>query len=335
MTDEQRTQRQALLRLAKTRPLTDEEKEMFQELLQADQGSAAAEQHLQDHYRATGRSRTWSKQELRAVAREIEKKSGRQPRHGRWQKNVQRLSWAAAMFVAAIGLLWVWAPVSDPVIEPAVSVSELLPTLTPTPEPTPIPEPTPTLNARHKYVDLSDEAPAEVFTLSLDDYSLSFEEATAEFDGALYVPNQMPEIWGFVGAAVTQQTSTGQPIIELAFIQRIGGRESLWILAQAPAVGLDVTEPLSITYQPLAVVDEINSYEDQTVEIGDYSGRGYQYEFVDRTNPPLSWQVYNTVTWVQDGQLLTLAIINEGNFPTNTVATMGANLSLELNGNGR
>lgn len=324
MSDSNSIKLSELLRLAKERPLTEAEREMLQKLLatskdSAAESTAAIEHHLEANYIASGRMRSWSKGELSGIAAAIDQKTTQRSTRYRFGSGVQRLAWGMAIFVALIGIVYIWALNSQPEIEPAIQFET---------EPTQTPIPTPTLQPSFQYADLQSAPVTESEQLEVDEYTLTLSQVEALWADDIYLPQQMPESWSFLGAAINT-SDVAQEVLEVAFIQNTAGSEELWILSQAPAEGVQTDEPLPVIYQPLERVDEINDYEDKEVEVGATSGRGYQYEFVDRTGP-LDWIVYNTVTWQQDDQLLNLTFMSEGNFPTTIVALTAEKLDVQV-----
>ncbi|MFK7802364.1 MAG: hypothetical protein AB8G95_12075 [Anaerolineae bacterium] len=308
-----------LLRLAKKRPLTDAETGELDQLLAADEGTVASEHYLRTNYQATGQNRSWSQADLAKIAADINKEVAKQSGQMRFGMRFQQMAWAMATVVGLFGLLYLWTFNTEPQIEPSVNFEV---------EPTQTPLPTPTLRPNYQYVDLLTASITQPTRSELPGYTLTVLQAQEQWDDDLYLPSQMPNSWAFLGAAV-HTTESGEAIFELAFMQKTGAREDLWMLSQTSAENRSIDPPMQIIYQPLEQVDEINTYEDKEVEIGEIIGRGYQYEWVDRRNP-IDWIVYNTVTWQQAGQTFTLTYPAKNNFPSTSIAFTAEKLGLNL-----
>ncbi|MEM8862742.1 MAG: hypothetical protein AAGD96_30905, partial [Chloroflexota bacterium] len=287
--------------------------------LAADDGSAGIEHHLKTNYPTTGKDRSWSKKELHDIATNIDHKVAQRTKKQRSSNLFRQIAWATAAFVILIGISAIWIQNTSPTIEPAAEFA---------PTPTKTLQPPPTLQSNFQYANLSAAPVITPDRLEVNDYPLTIGETKAQWSYDLSLPVQMPESWIYLGSAV-HTAENGQDIFEIAFIQITGSREELWILSQAPAENWLENEPLPVIYQPIERIDAINSYEDKEVEINQFSGRGFQYELVDQTGP-LDWIVYNTVTWQQGDQVLTLTFPAKNNFPTTTIASMAEKLDLQL-----
>lgn len=337
MNQEQSEQLKALLRLADVRPLTEAEIDTLRNLLAKDDGTAAVSHQLEIYYPLAYRQRVWSQKELKQIAAGVDREVGRRSGRKRIYAGFQQLAWGMAAVMLLVGLVSLLVVNRSPQIEPAVRSTAApthtatpLPTLTPTVTATPLP--TPTLQPDFQYADLLSAPITSTTVLDVDTYTLTVQQAQAEWDGALFLPVQMPDRWEFLGANVYQGESAGSletaPIFEVAFRQKTSSRDQLWVLSQTPADDLEANDPLPVSYQPLAQISETNSYEDTEVNIGQIPARGYQYEDVDQESTPV-WIVYNTVTWVQDGQRLTLTYVLPNLYPTTLVASMGERLDIQ------
>ena len=308
-----------LVLLADRRPLTEAETEELNVLLAADEGTVVTEHFLRTTYQPTGSNRSWSSADLSQIAANIDKEVAKQSRQRRFGLRFQQMAWVTAAFVCLFGVAYFWLINSQPEFEPAIQFEV---------EPTQTPLPTPTLQANYQYAELLTAPVTQTTQLEVNDYSLTVPEALAQWDGELYLPSQMARSWTFLGAVV-HQDKANNPIIEMAFVQKTLGREDLWILSQTLADGQPFNRPLSVVYQPLDDVNETNIYEDKLLTIEDSPAYGYQYELVDRNKNPIEWVVYNTATWQQDEQLLTLTFVARNNFPTNIVALTAEKLDLK------
>jgi hypothetical protein len=323
MSDFSFEQLQELLRVAEKRPLTEAEQAMLRELLAQEEGqlAASAHQHLQTHYVADGQERRWSAQEMREVTAIINQKASQRVHYQRRQNRVRQIAWVTAAVAILIGFLLLESLFSQPVIEPAIQPS---PTATTTPTATP--EPTPTLRPGYVYTNLMTAVVQNTDVYTRDLYSLTVPEAAAQWDSDLYLPSQMPDTWTFVGAAVDEANG----VLELAFVQTAVTGDTGWVLSQAPTVGRDIATPLPVSYQPLPRIDDTNVYEDRETAVGPFTVHAYQYEYVYHENGQTTWTVYNTVTWQQVAQLLTLTMIDDNLRGTIPIAAAADGLQMRL-----
>ncbi len=312
----------ALLRAAESRALTEAERAMLKELLATDEGQlvVSVHQHLREHYVPSGRDAYWSAEELQAISAEISTALPQQRQRRRFTTITQQIGFAALAIAVIVGFILSWPLLNQNAVEPVAQ---------PTPTATTTPQPTATLLRNYLYASLLDEEVTTTTFFEDEQYTQSLESVLAQWDGNLYLPQQMMTTMSFKGARLNE----AEDVLELAFVLN-GASDDTWlILAQSSAENRELTPPLPVDYQPLPRIDETLVYDDEAIQVGELPAYAYQFEAVysDETVANTSgkeWVVYNTVTWQYEGQLFTLYWIHTTLVPSRTTATIANNFQL-------
>ncbi|MEM7114870.1 MAG: hypothetical protein AAF614_20710 [Chloroflexota bacterium] len=313
MNDSKVKQLQELIQTAENRPLTEAEQGMLTQLLAEENGRLAArgQQHLQRHYQPVGQERRWSATQLTHIAANIENKRAGNAVRTRRKTQVRQFALAMSLILLLVGVFGLRPFINQLATEPAIQI--------PISIPSPTPLPTPTLRPNFRYANLFDE-PIQINSLLPQDiYTKRVSEVAAQWDGDLYLPTQLPTSWQWIGARLTPDT---HPLLELAFVQDSIGSDTIWIISQAPANGRALTPPLPVTYLPLPRTDETLTYDDKAIEVGNQQGWALQYEYVYREQGQTEWVVYNSVTWQQGEQLITLTLVDDNLNASSLIAAL-------------
>lgn len=299
-----------LLDLAQIRPLSDAEQNTLNELLDEENGRliAAAHRHLSTHYQATGNQKILRPSELKQISAKIEQQVAQRSNISQFKYLFWQTTKLATLMAGILAVLWFVSPTTQTPVEPIVPTT-----------------PRPTLPANHVYVDLLHKQPIDTF--GGDAYRQTISEALTEWNSPLLIPQHTVETWQFAGAQVNQT----EQIFEMAFSQKTLSQETVWILSQTPANESLATAPVAVTYQPLPRIDQTNFLASEEVSVGNSPAYIYKEEYVYRNENNLTeWVVYNSVTWQQDGQRLTLTLIGRSIMPSSILQPLAENLALRL-----